>query len=117
MLKAADWGRVRLHDRLIYADIYEGVYTCKVVQLDIQIPGELGVFPYGKTVDTGAIKISYVKEGVTLELIENLANLVKWKDQTFRDLKDLWDTLQDEKADVTAVEADFNTELSREREA
>jgi hypothetical protein len=116
-VRRVEWGKVRLHDRLIYADVYIGVFAAKVVEVDIRVPGELGLYPYGRTEMTGAVKISYVREGVTQELIESLANLVKWRDQSFRDLRDLWSTLQEQKILVTSIEADFNTELAEAREA
>lgn len=112
MVKKGDWGRVKRGSYLIYADPEVGVFKAKVVELDIRLyePGEPSRYgyPYGLTKTTGAVRISYVTEAGTQEMIHNLGELVKWGPEKFRQLTGIWEELVKYRATVDAYKEQFN---------
>jgi len=114
-VKRADWGRVKRGQTLIYADPDVGVFKAKVTELDIRLyePGEPSRYgyPYGLTVDTGAVRISYDQGGVTQEMIHNLGELIVWGPEKFRQLTELWDVLAKYRAAVDASKEEFNAQV------
>jgi len=112
-LKAELWPKVKEGDYLIYADEYDGVFKAKVIETDITIetyePEYRREQPYGLTAETGYVKIKYNEK----ELIENLANLIRFVDAWYRRLKKIWDEYQQKKSEAED-ELDAFTELRAE---
>jgi len=114
-MKRADWGRVKRGQYLIYADVDVGVFKAKVVEVDIRLyePGEPSRYgyPYGLTKDTGAVKISYIQDKVTQEMINNLAELIIWGPEKFTQLTEIWENLVKYRATVDASKEEFNAQV------
>jgi len=114
-MKRADWGRVKRGQYLIYADPEVGVFKAKVTEIDLRLyePGEPSRYgyPYGLTAETGAMKISYVQDKVTQEMIHNLGELIVWGPEKFRQLTELWDALAKYRALVDASKEEFNAQV------
>jgi len=93
-MKAADWGKVKPGDWLIYASEYEGIFKAKVLEVDIRLyePGEPSVwsYPYGLTKDTGTIKIQYDEA----EAIVNLADMIRYTQDNLQRLEMAWKKYQ-----------------------
>jgi len=110
-VKRADWGRVKRGNRLIYADEYEGVFQAKVLEVDIRLyePGEPSRYgyPYGKTEETGSVKIEFEVDRVKQERIENLANLIPYGPEKLRILEEDFNNLTEARATVTAYQQVF----------
>jgi len=89
-LKSEDWKRVKVHQWLIYPTETIGVVKCEVIQVDVKIAEPLPTFhydyPYGKTAESGTVKIKYTINDVVHEEIENLANLVAYSETAYREL-------------------------------
>jgi len=89
-MKSSKWKDVKVHDLLIYAREDLGVVKCEVIEIDVKIAEPLPTFhydrPYGLTKESGVIRIKYTINGVTREVVENLANLVAYTDTSFREL-------------------------------
>jgi len=89
-MKSKDWKDVKVHDTVIYVREDLGVYKAEITEVDIKIAEPLPTFhydrPYGLTAETGSVKIKYTKDEVEQEIIENLANLIKWNTTNFREL-------------------------------
>lgn len=84
------WAKVKPGDLVIYADEYEGVHKAKILETDIRLqePGPPSVwsYPYGKTAETGTVKIQYD----STEVILNLAQLAVYKVATLATLERSW---------------------------
>jgi len=89
-MKSEDWKRVKVHQWLIYPTEIYGVLKCEVIEVDVKIAEPLPTFhydyPYGKTAETGTVKIKYTLNDVVHEEIENLANLVAYSETAYREL-------------------------------
>ena len=89
-MKAEDWKLVKRHDVLIYATDLIGVVKCEVTEIDIKVeerrPTLHWGYPYGKTADTGALKIKYELNGVAQEHVENLENLIRFNQAIYAEL-------------------------------
>ena len=92
-MKRELWPKVKVGSWVIYADEDAGVQKARVTEVDIKIyePGEPSRwgYPYGKTKDTGTVKIRYDET----ELIENLADLITYGPTKFRKLRKDWTSL------------------------
>jgi len=89
-MKSEDWKCVKVHQWLIYPTEIYGVLKCEVIEVDVKIAEPLPTFhydyPYGKTAETGTVKIKYTLNDVPQEEIENLANLVAYSETAYREL-------------------------------
>ena len=97
-MKKALWAKIKVGSWVIYADEYEGVFRAKVVETDLRLyePGEPSRwgYPYGKTLVSGVVKISYDSK----ELIENLENLIAYGPGKLARLRRDWNLYQTAKA-------------------
>ena len=106
-MKRELWPKIKVGSWVIYADEYAGVFKAKVIETDIRVyepgtPSRWG-YPYGMTEKTGTVKIRYD----TQELIENLANLVKYGPAKFEKLRRAWQEWQTVKRDAEAYREAF----------
>ena len=92
-MKSELWPKVKRGDYLIYADEDDGVQKVKVVEIDITIevfePEYKKEQPYGLTAETGNIRILIQKNGKPLQIIENLASLIRFNLSWYNELRNL----------------------------
>lgn len=86
-MKSEDWKRVKRGQTLILARTDIGVVKATVIELDVAVevtaPTYRKEFPWGKTKDTGTVKLKYNNTVI----IENLQNLIKYDPAVFAKLK------------------------------
>lgn len=108
-MKRALWPQIKVGSFVVYADRYRGVYKAKVTEIDVKVyePGEPSRwgYPYGKTTETGACKISYNET----EILENLENLVAYTPFKLGKLRRAWTKYQDSKATTDLYEEQYLT--------
>jgi len=89
-MKSEDWKLVKRHDVLIYPTEEHGVLKAIVTEIDVKVeerrPTLHWGYPYGKTAETGALKVKYEVNGVEQEHVENLASLIKFNQAIFAEL-------------------------------
>lgn len=77
-MKRELWKRVKVGDQVLYASEYQEPTVARISVVDIRItvlePELHYDYPYGRTEDTGTVKISYDE----VEAVENLKNLMKY---------------------------------------
>jgi len=112
-MKSEDWKRVKVHQWLIYPTEIYGVLKCEVIEVDVKIAEPLPTFhydyPYGKTAETGTVKIKYTLNDVVHEEIENLANLVAYSETAFRELLKAYNLWQAYLNTANSYKAEFLT--------
>ena len=114
-MKRELWPRVKVGSFVIYADEYDGVHRAKVVETDIKIyepgtPTRWG-YPYGKTSETGTVRIQYDER----RLIHNLAELVPYSPWKLGRLRKAWNTYQSAKATAESYREAFLTRVAEYR--
>jgi len=106
-MKAAEWKYVKVGNYVIYADEDDGVQKAQVIEIDIKETVEKPTlhfdYPYGKTADSGVVKIKYNEN----EAVINLANLVKWNPTYYRQLEKAWREWQEYKAAAESLKDTF----------
>lgn len=110
------WGKVKVGDWVILANIYDGVIKAEVVEVDVKVAEPLPTFhydyPWGMTAESGVVKLKYDET----EKIENLADLVRYKPAYYTELKKAFDEWQQYKGYEESYKAVF-TNLVAERKA
>jgi len=118
-MKSADWKRVKVHQWLIYPGEVVGVVKCEVIEVDVKIAEPLPTFhydyPYGKTAETGTVKIRYTLNDVPQEVIENLANLVAYSETAFRELQSAYEKWQQYLGYAENLKENFLTLIQQRR--
>ena len=116
-MKSEFWSKVKRGDYLIYANLDDGVQKVKVTEIDITIevfePEYKKEQPYGLTAETGIVKIK-VDE---IELVENLANLIRFNLTWFGHLKAAYDKWQEYRATADVFKEVFIDDRAKYREA
>jgi len=106
-LKSELWASVKRGDFVIYADEYEGVFRAKIVELDIALKtvGKVTeiTYPYGKTAETGTVRIQYDSK----QLITNLRDLIEHSPARLWSLQQAWEKWQTEKSEADELRAEF----------
>jgi len=119
-LKSKDWKYVKLHQWIIYASEYYGVLKAEVIEIDIKIAVDLPTFhydyPYGLTAEKGTVKIRYVLDDVTHEIIENLAHAVKYSEKSYRELLAAYNMWQTYLSTANSYKEEFNRVLQTLKE-
>ena len=110
-MKSEYWDGMRRGDWVIYADEYEGVHRAKITEIDIKIydpglPSKWG-YPYGRTAETGTVKIRYD----TTTKIENLENLLAFIPANLTALQKAWATMVAAKAKAETYTEAFLTRV------
>ena len=115
-MKTELWSKVKRGDYLIYANLDDGVQKAKVTEIDITIevfePEYKKEQPYGLTAETGIVKIKVGE----IELVENLANLIRFNLRYYRDLRQAWSTWQLAKIETEAYKEAFIKERAELKE-
>ena len=118
-MKSEDWKRVKVHQWLIYPTETIGVVKCEVIEVDVKIAEPLPTFhydyPYGKTAETGTVKIRYTLNDVPQEVIENLANLVAYSETAFRELQSAYEKWQQYLGYAENLKENFLTLIQQRR--
>jgi hypothetical protein len=116
-MKSAEWKYVKVGNYVIYADEDDGVHKAQVIETDIKETVEKPYlhfdYPYGKTAETGVVKIKYNEN----ELVANLADLVKFNPTYFRQLEKAWREWQNQKVTAEMLKDEFTALRSELREA
>jgi len=119
-MKSEDWKRVKVHQWFIYPTEIYGVLKCEVIEVDVKIAEPLPTFhydyPYGKTAETGTVKIKYTLNDVVHEEIENLANLVAYSETAFRELLKAYNLWQAYLNTANSYKQDFLTLIQQRRQ-
>ena len=114
-MKSELWEKVKVGSWVIYADQDAGVWKAKVVEVDIRIyePGEPSRwgYPYGKTAETGTVKIRYNET----EIYENLENLVTYGPVKLAKLKKDWNRWRAGKAEADVYKETFLARIQEYR--
>lgn len=114
-MRSQDWKDVREGQTLILTDQYLGVLKVTVIEVDVAVevtePTYRKEYPWGKTATTGTIKIRYD----STETVANLADLIKYKTQTYNMLKRAHDRYLTYQTSADAYLETFNTEVIEAR--
>ena len=110
-MKRELWPKVKVGTWVIYADEDLGVHKAKVTEIDVKIyePGEPSRwgYPYGKTKDTGTVRIRYDET----ELIHNLADLISYGPAKYAKLRKDWQKLAASKAETEMIRETFRARI------
>jgi hypothetical protein len=102
-MKSKLWKTVKVHQWMIFGREDIGVIKAEIIEVDVKIVSQIPTFhydyPYGLTKDTGIVKIRFEVDKVPREEIENLADLIAFRQAVFDELTKAytdWRALQDE---------------------
>lgn len=113
-MKSEDWKRVKRGQLLILARTDIGVVKVTVIELDVAVevtaPTYRREYPWGKTVQSGTVKIRYNNT----QIIENLRNLIKYDVAVFAQLKKAYRDWQSYKILANYYREAFTTLISEE---
>ena len=119
-MKTELWSKVKRGDYLIYADETDGVQKVKVTEIDIAVetlePEYKKEQPYGLTAEKGYVRIYWKADGIEYNIVENLANLIRFNLTWYTKLKKAYDDWQKVEASARTYKETFIRERAELKE-